>query len=1234
MLCVNIVSNSKAESTLIQCKCVKLLENLIRKDHIAANYELSRLFLVFDIDARLYSKHIDEEEITPSDICYLVSLLDNFDQNPKENFEIFSGIEQKSSFVERNLLKNVNMILTELDAEECQADFRKMQMLKGFAFMKSAALSNYIPAQFELGILLEHDKREIPNFVNPFRLTTQFKLELDAQRKTPLSEHRKHSFDYLELQEDNTTQQLNEPFSQNRKRASVTTEPSPIDGTRVFKKTPYEWCLLAANAGWAPAQYKLARDLQTRQFSQDDSTVQRIRIWIKKANEKGYAPAVLSQTKILFSEPKFGVSHSQSIQKMIHSLKGVACDGCVEAQIQLAALYLKKNQYYSKTSKKSDEPNSPNNNNDDNNDNNNTEGNEKIEDSKKKENNNNNTISSTDEKQSRRRSFFNSRENYSKINLENIVNNEINNNNNNNNIENRIVNNNNNNNIIIKSIELERIKSLLSSFNWSVRAAHLGSYDGLLNLVHLIGNDNLLNSVPIYTPYTYLQIYYIAASRRLERTVSDGDINLISSIRDLQKLLEKNKDDYKFAIVCSIALAILFEKHCKCILKSSRAYYWWNYAWKLFHSHPKLSLVIDYLYDLNTEEIEENNCSLNEWMTIREKSTVPYNLSKYYILLLWKLSNSKIEKCYHKWSIENNLNVYVNMNNTNINYVFNLDNEEKGEFEVKDQYNIKEILASFTEEFGLFISHPITKSNLYPILYTAVINNDVKTVRSFLDRFKEDDLKIEDVTKTLQYANSKDLREIRLMLSRIVKENSLEKQFKEYLDQRTEEENSDDLFEYQEIFVLLNQLEEISSKDILLEEKKLIAKYLEGLGAIKAASIAKDLKPILKAIHHPELLLNHQPSFVHKIFTKYVGNKYFAFSGIFKSINQLIKMIQELIHKYMTKNKEKYQQIITSLTQIIAIYEAKREQIMQSNNPEGDNLFRTPTMIYIAGVGIRILDRKAADCLLPEDTSSFIGHEEYGSHIIRKFNNIHFKGDPHSPGVEFTVDSLNKIIAGQGSTPIELIKVYQYIHPSFDPTTAANFNYLNINESQLQKNEMIYLASKTVRGANLQFIIDQHPEYIYSNNIVDSCNFSAVVISSLLTNPHDGKPENFMVQLKVDQNKSVKKIFIVGIDNDIAFADPIIFIDKGPRKGILLTINLFYSIKLLFSYYCYFDIKKLSKRVSPSRSKKYSLFFPSNEKFTGQQLYKFISQEQTRNNYHLVVIFYHSQKSKLSTTSR
>ena len=78
------------------------------------------------------------------------------------------------------------------------------------------------------------------------------------------------------------------------------------------------------------------------------------------------------------------------------------------------------------------------------------------------------------------------------------------------------------------------------------------------------------------------------------------------------------------------------------------------------------------------------------------------------------------------------------------------------------------------------------------------------------------------------------------------------------------------------------------------------------------------------------------------------------------------------------------------------------------------------------------------------------------------------------------------------------------------------------------------LASKAVKGENCADVLKTNPEWLL---ILDSFNYSAHLILTILTRPKDAKPDNFMTVIEKDSGGNVVAIQLIGIDNDLAFGD-------------------------------------------------------------------------------------------------
>lgn len=156
------------------------------------------------------------------------------------------------------------------------------------------------------------------------------------------------------------------------------------------------------------------------------------------------------------------------------------------------------------------------------------------------------------------------------------------------------------------------------------------------------------------------------------------------------------------------------------------------------------------------------------------------------------------------------------------------------------------------------------------------------------------------------------------------------------------------------------------------------------------------------------------------------------------------------------------------------------------------------------------LNTNVARTLTPSVIKKPVG--QYGTAVVHSLNGVHFKYNPHAPGVEFMVSSLGHLISGQGATPTELLKV----------VSSDGLHY-------------VYQASLTVVGQELETLLKHHPECI--EKLVPT-NFSAMVLLGMLTNPQDGKADNYMAEFTVEpETKAIKAVTLIGIDNDLAFAD-------------------------------------------------------------------------------------------------
>ena len=231
-----------------------------------------------------------------------------------------------------------------------------------------------------------------------------------------------------------------------------------------------------------------------------------------------------------------------------------------------------------------------------------------------------------------------------------------------------------------------------------------------------------------------------------------------------------------------------------------------------------------------------------------------------------------------------------------------------------------------------------------------------------------------------------------------------------------------------------------------------------------------------------------------------------------RALNQLINAYQSYksLWKKTTSNLDKEWLLSTP---VLLLQAGQAPTFLASSTIEGETLNPAAKLSYFLNKGERIEGMAGA-----------------GTAPVFSIRGVHYKRSPHAPGVEFMVSSLGKVLAGEGATPTELMKV---IGPDGIPYA--------------------YQASHTVQGKDLQSVLIHHPECM---DKIRLDNFAAVVVLGILTDPQDGKPDNYMVEFSQDDQGNITQIDILGIDNDIAFSDVIISRHKEGEKAGEYMMNI------------------------------------------------------------------------------
>ena len=261
----------------------------------------------------------------------------------------------------------------------------------------------------------------------------------------------------------------------------------------------------------------------------------------------------------------------------------------------------------------------------------------------------------------------------------------------------------------------------------------------------------------------------------------------------------------------------------------------------------------------------------------------------------------------------------------------------------------------------------------------------------------------------------------------------------------------------------------------------------------------------------------------------------------YKSAIQWLKSYENNLESDCSRQQEAYTQGKIALNQLINAYENYKQLWTKATTIADKEWLRTtPVILLQAGQAPTFVTPSIVEeeTLSPAKKLSYFlnegeridGMAGAGTSPVFPLHGVHYKRNPHAPGIEFMVSSLGKVLAGEGATPTELLKV--------------------IGSDGLP---YAYQASHTVQGKDLQSVIIHHPECM---DKIRLDNFAAVVILGMLTDPQDGKPDNYMVEFSQDAQGNITQIEILGIDNDIAFSDVIISQHKEGEKAGQYMMNI------------------------------------------------------------------------------
>ena len=338
------------------------------------------------------------------------------------------------------------------------------------------------------------------------------------------------------------------------------------------------------------------------------------------------------------------------------------------------------------------------------------------------------------------------------------------------------------------------------------------------------------------------------------------------------------------------------------------------------------------------------------------------------------------------------------------------------------------------------------------------------------------------------------------------------------------------------------------STNFLIEDVTLQERILKTVGDVDplftALSEVKSVlpnDPLIKELTFPEYLLRGS-----KILDSYSFDELKPRDTLFHGITGLIGRVGKSYYGESVK---------TQLNAIVKIYQDYIQNVCQTRGKERKKLLKGSCRIYGILHGkleCRNLTQKWGrylTCLGKYNET--IRPNPYGANAVRKEKNVFYKRsltNPLSPGMEYAVDSLNKLISGGGSPPTELLKITNIV--TLDPFAISKGSDLRRYLVQQQcnrrliadifendgikdkypfkqlRNEHILQASNAVEGINLhEFLKDPKP--------LDDYGYTSMFFLSVIYSPLDGRADNYIATAKLDGTYC-----ILGIDNDNAFELP------------------------------------------------------------------------------------------------
>jgi ankyrin repeat protein len=342
----------------------------------------------------------------------------------------------------------------------------------------------------------------------------------------------------------------------------------------------------------------------------------------------------------------------------------------------------------------------------------------------------------------------------------------------------------------------------------------------------------------------------------------------------------------------------------------------------------------------------------------------------------------------------------------------------------------------------------------------------------------------------------------------------------------------------------------------MLEEVRKI--HASKLPSITDMSVRSDVRA---ALNHLRTLCRSLSALINSLrgLFLYYSQFHVTFCNFFGTESEYCRMFQY--------RKEYYRAILAAVMQRTYLWEnkigvIKGDELIQISAEgkltEGEDIFLL-SGFQEADPDRRELYRKL---LLHSDTSQ--SNTRTNAHYVVEYDGVHFKLNPYAAGIEFTVNSLNRLLLDDIAVPTRLIKL-----TGLDCCTYGSMAF--------------YQAARSVSGVSFAKVIASN--YV---NKIDPKSFSALFLSSLLVGTGDCKPDNLIAQFEMDpDNRSeCKSIKLIDVDKDIAFCSGRLGFRRLSNTGGMLYsdfLNVLFFLPQMDSFMDSGVVAEIGKTGAPER---------------------------------------------------